>query len=162
MQRRKFVNINAFLARITSHRLIDLKHMAIWTLRLALEDTPWTRQLPQAVRPPPGQARPNIRMLDGLVPGAAQWITHAGPLIHSSQEEYGRLAQGGDLFQGKQGFSRERWNFWKARFRWVQSQGELREETRAIARKAAEAMEKIDYLHASQMGGELTRVRTSR
>ncbi len=118
--------------------------MAIWTLRSALEETPMSRPVP-TVPPPQGPPRPNIASLDGLVPGAAQWIFYAGRLIHSSDDDYGRLGEGGDLFRGgKQGFSPERWNFWKDRFRWVEAQEDVQETTRAIAGKAARAMDQID------------------
>ncbi len=104
--------------------------MGIWSLREALER----------------RISPNsIQVLDGAVPGAAQWILRAGRLIRESDEELGQIALGGTLFRnGKPGFSRERWEFWKARFRWVQNQQGLRKSTTDLARQAAEVMERLD------------------
>ncbi len=103
--------------------------MAIWSLRDALEQRP-RRNNPQA--------------LDGLVPAAAEWIFKAGRVIRTAQQQYGTLARGGDLFRGKEGFSPERWSFWKDRFRWVQGQTGLQERTRRIAQRAEEAMKSLD------------------
>lgn len=106
---------------------------------MALEDEPWNhpekkKQLPCL----------SIRVLDGYVLGAAQWIFHAGRVIFASREQYGRAGVGLELFKGPNGFSPERWNFWKKRFAWVQEQTELNQETRAVAKKALEVMEQID------------------
>ena len=139
----EWVNLNAFLARITAGQVVDMKHMAIWTLRSALEDEMWNRQFPAAMSSVGLTHKTTIHILDGLLPGAVQWILLAGRVVHNAEDDYGTIAHGGDLFTGKEGFSRERWDFWMTRFRWVQEQSELDQETRDLASKAVEVMANI-------------------
>lgn len=108
--------------------VVDLRHMAIWSLRDALEE----------------RHRWNLKALDGLVPGAVEWILKAGRLLRTADQQYGAAARPGPLFKGKEGFSPERWAFWKERFQWVQAQAGLHERTRGAAKQAEELMKRLD------------------
>jgi hypothetical protein len=150
-------NWNAFLAKVNASGRCgpDFKCYAIWALRSALEDAPWTT--PPNIDPRYDEdTKARLRhesspqVLDGYVPPAAQWIFHAGRLIFGSADEYaasptaGDPAAGGPLWTGKHGFCRERWDFWKRRFVWVSEQAELDASTRDVARAAADAMAEIE------------------
>lgn len=70
-------------------------------MREALEgDTPWC---------PPG---PDTIM----VPVAAVWVRIAGHALIRREDDFGRAAQGGQLWKGKSGFCLGRWMLWKTRF----------------------------------------------
>lgn len=152
--RQQWININAFAAKLTAAHVTDLKLWAIWAFRDALEDEPWNRSFnPEEIDKARREAKlygRTIDILDGIVPAAAQWIFHAGHLVFQCQEEYppgahtGDPARGGDLWKGKHGFCKERWQLWKARFQWVTEAQELREETRVVAKEAVDVMEKIE------------------
>lgn len=123
--------MNAFAARLTVSGIIDLKHMAVWALSTALEDAAQD------------SSSPSVNKLDVWVPAAAQWILHAGRVISNTEEELGPITRGGRLWKGTPGFSKERWDFWKARFGWVQEQSEPSDETKKIAGEAVAAMESV-------------------
>ncbi|KAL9114198.1 MAG: hypothetical protein Q9187_007509 [Circinaria calcarea] len=158
-------NYNAFAARIVADGICDLKRVGIRTLRNALEREPWKR--PSHVENIRGydrelaMYRSSIRHLDCLVPAAAQWIFHAGHMIFHLQDEW-RASQdpgedqgfGEGLWKGKNGFCRERWDFWKSRFTWVQGLKELEFETKAVAKQAVERMEKIEKYPETELWQE--------
>lgn len=108
-------------------------HFGLWSLREALEDY-----------------HKDISKLDGLLPAAAQWIFHAGELIYGCEEEIapdpqsGDPYKGGDLWAGKHGFCKERWQLWRQRFDWAAESADLQAETKRAAREAVVAMGKID------------------
>ena len=87
--------------------------------------------------------------LDGYIPAAAQWIFYAGSLLYACEDEIvsdpigGDPYRGGDLWTGKHGFCKERWQFWKVRFEWAAG-SDLQLETKRIAREAVDVMNKID------------------
>lgn len=153
--RQEEINTNAFMAHITSRRVEDLKLYAIWALRSALEDEPWNWSPPHFTEEFDDDIiarllyKRTIYTLDGFTIPAAQWIIHAGHLIFNCEEEYDESgssdpAKGGDLWNGKHGFCRERWGFWKERFGWIQTRDELEDDTRAVAKIAVDAMEKVE------------------
>lgn len=142
---RKWVALNAFNARVTVHGLMDLKYMAIWTLRAALEDDHLGDSSGQTVAGE-GQVQEvkSTHDINVSVVTALQWIRHAGHLIYHSQERLGLMGQGGRRWNGQRGFSRERWDFWKSRFRFFQEQVDVSRETRIAATVAVKTMEKIE------------------
>jgi hypothetical protein len=79
------------------------------------------------------------------IPAAIQWLLHATRIIlrdgHLMGTDWGTQSE---LWQGKEGFSRERWNFWKDRLEQIQSQDELDDKTKQLARKASVAMSKAE------------------
>ncbi len=93
------------------------------------------------------------------VPPAAQWILIAGRNIHrccrTRQDNTGDLviqcwkgAYGGTLlWTGEEGFSIERWEFWKQRFGEIAQLGE-NHMVKQLAAQAAEEMGIIDSEHA--------------
>lgn len=152
--RQQWVNVNAFAAKLTAADVTVSKLFAIWGFREALEDECWDPPFNPAASDEVCRVAKlygsTIGILDGLVPAAAQWIFHAGPLVFQCQEEYppgargGDPAGGGNLWKGKHGFCRERWQLWKSRFQWVAEKQSLREGTRAVAKEAVDVMETIE------------------
>lgn len=105
-------------------------HFAVWNLRFAFEE----ERLPQ-------KERNYHRAQD-----AAQWTIYSGNAIFHSldvdmftKQEFGNLSRG-PLFQGKHGLSRERWDFWKMKFRAL-SETDIPEKVKASAIRAVEQME---------------------
>ncbi|KAL0577541.1 hypothetical protein V5O48_004439 [Marasmius crinis-equi] len=134
----RWANINAFVARIVNARLLDFDMYAIWSLREALESSDLSK---------------GDGSLNGLIPAAAQWIFIAGSFIYQSDREWnpppnqGNPARGGPLIADvKQGFSKERWAFWKKGFETVsKNTGDpVAEKTREMAREAIEKMGEIE------------------
>jgi hypothetical protein len=181
--RQEEANFIAFLAKASTHRRLgrdgptssstdrrdsDKLVYAIWALRRALEDADWASDPPPPIDPQHDdetKARlahlASIRVLDGYVPAAAQWIFHAGRAIFCSTTAATRAAtfnsggedadegeegaaDGGTLWQGGAGFTRDRWAFWKQRFAWVHTCQELDQSTRDVAHAAAATMERIE------------------
>lgn len=156
--------MNAFTARLATARIgFDL--YAIWALRQALEDEPWSNASDSTneestesqvmsegdrLRKLTYKEQQLLFVLDGLVPAAAQWIFYAGHFIYNSQQEWeksetrGDPARGGDKWNGKKGFCKERWDFWKSRFSWVAELPELMDETKTIATQAVAAMINVE------------------
>ena len=77
--------------------------------------------------------------------GAAQWIEHSGEILFRSLDnlpEFEDLIPG-TLYTGKGGLSRERWDFWEARFRAFAENEILTQETALICDEAAQKMAAI-------------------
>ncbi|KAK0457428.1 uncharacterized protein EV420DRAFT_493228 [Desarmillaria tabescens] len=141
-KRERWVNLNAFVARLTAARVSDFELYAIWQLRDALEE--------------PTEESENggemiDKSLDAKIPAAVQWILYCGELIYTSEREFetgpsvGDPAKGGELWKGdKRGFCQERWHFWKKRFAELQHYEGLLPETRLLASKAVQVMEGIE------------------
>ena len=131
-QRRLWINLNAFIARLTASSMPSLVNFGLWSMRDALEDE-----------------YEDTSVLDGYLPTAAQWIIYAGRLLYTCEDEIapdplgGDPYRGGDLWTGKHGFCKERWQFWKQRFEWA-ARTDLHLETKKIGREAVDIMSKID------------------
>ena len=121
--RPEYIKLNAWAAIITKSGVVDLKHMAIWSFREALEKLP----------------RPKVEH-DPLIVGAAQWMIQAATLVRNAKGVDGPEGRAGPLFDGEPGFSDKRWRFWKIGFQSVQTAKEFREETKAFAKTAVESM----------------------
>ncbi|KAK0474459.1 hypothetical protein EDD18DRAFT_1090718 [Armillaria luteobubalina] len=133
VRRERWINLNAFVARLTAVRIDDFELYAIWQLRDALEEPV------------------EDSSFDAKIPAAVQWILYCGELIYTSKREYehgprvGDPARGGELWKGdKRGFCEERWRFWKSRFAELQHYEKLLPETRELAGKAVQVMESIE------------------
>ncbi|KAB2578398.1 hypothetical protein DBV05_g3077 [Lasiodiplodia theobromae] len=132
--RQQWSNCNAFAAHLTKlsqHRddALDYRLYAIWTLKRALED-----------RGQPLEPRIHI-------PGAAQWIRLLGEDLGTEERKFSghqkKTVGGGSLYDAEKhgyGFSPERWALWRTRFESFAQDGTLDEETRRIARDAANEM----------------------
>jgi hypothetical protein len=134
-ERLRWENFHAFVARLTRDGTADFSLYAIWALRVALEVKPDHRARAYHEQGPG---------LDFSVPAAADWISLAGAKLFASNEDFGRAGQGRWLWKGKGGFCKERWELWKSRFKEVSEFEQPSQNTRDIAKRAAEDMEKIE------------------
>jgi hypothetical protein len=84
-------------------------------------------------------------MLAVDVTAAAQWILHAAPVVRGESERPERFTRSlpakAGLWKGDARFSPERWAFWKERFQALAEREDLGQDTRAIAKEAADRME---------------------
>jgi hypothetical protein len=88
-----------------------------------------------------------VRRLNVNVPIAAQWIIYCGErILKLDGETYKRNTPLEGLWSGRPGFSKDRWDFWWRRAKWVASLKSVRNETRIAARDIVHAMEEIDKL----------------
>ncbi|KAL9121732.1 MAG: hypothetical protein Q9187_001713 [Circinaria calcarea] len=142
----QFVNFCEFSAKMVAARFEQVE--TVWgfiACRDALENGKWEEQ---------GAARSGGRAL--LSPAevyaldvsvAAQWVLHAADVLftvgNSGLSDYWAkaLEVQTEFWKGAPGFSRGRWELWCKRFRWAEEQGELGEESRVLAGKAAAKIE---------------------
>jgi len=87
-----------------------------------------------------------IRQLEINVPAASQWFLHGSrhllQLCRNEEKSYFR--EESELWKGKPGFSKERWEFWKERLAKLVTVEELSEGTRDLARSSGVAMGKAE------------------
>jgi hypothetical protein len=131
----EWTSMNAFCARCNS-RLAEVRFRVgpLKVLNHALE------------------VRRRADVLDDNVPAAAVWMIYAGKWIFENEEcseEVLGVAMGDPekarwLYEGPQGYNRERWLFWKRRFGEEAEDGEVSEKTRWFARKAHEEMGRVE------------------
>ena len=133
MTAEQWTNLNAFVARVSAAGMRDFSLYAIWSMRGTLETD-------VAADP-----------LDNLLPASAAWILYAGKQLYNSDQEWlpepmkGDPASGGPLWDGKHGFCKERWAFWKKRFRDVEGRRDgVGRETKRIAAEAVAAMDAVE------------------
>ncbi|KAK0202201.1 hypothetical protein DFS33DRAFT_1265230 [Desarmillaria ectypa] len=143
-KRGRWVNLNAFVARLTAAHVSDFELYAIWQLRDALEE-------PIEERQGAGGEKVIDESFDAKIPAAVQWILYCGELIYTNEREFetgpsiGDPAKGGELWKGgRRGFCQERWRFWKKRFAELQRYEKLLPETRELAGRAVQVMEGIE------------------
>jgi hypothetical protein len=90
---------------------------------------------------------PTAWELEANTPAAIQWLLHATKTIfRNGQSIDTNWGAESELWQGKEGFSRQRWNFWKERLERMHNQDGLDDETKQLARKASVAMSKIERM----------------
>jgi hypothetical protein len=78
-------------------------------------------------------------------PAAMQWLLHANKIIFRHGKAMGaKWGEGSELWHGSQGFSNERWSFWKDRVEQMQSDDGLSDEIKELAMRAATAMRKAE------------------
>ncbi|KAI9880021.1 MAG: hypothetical protein M1830_005940 [Pleopsidium flavum] len=120
----KWVRLKAFLARVTVSSVLNFKSYAIWLLCHAVKEP---------------------RRVDGLddtLPAAVAWILYAGNILYHNGAYGGTEpkktgpASSQDLYKGPDGFSKERWHFWKERFGWAGDNDQLKKNTRTFANEA--------------------------
>lgn len=132
-------NLMAFYAQLASTQIFPLNNMyAIWTMREAFEErrAPWKRTFE-------GER-------DQWIIGAAQFILWDGLELFKQTispeltEEETALAPGLLCFSEHK-LTRRRWNFWREGFKKAaEEEGELGEECKKVARKAANLMLAIE------------------
>jgi hypothetical protein len=83
---------------------------------------------------------------DANLRAALQWLIHANKLIlRDANSMDTNWDTGSELWHGKEGFSRERWDFWrKERVEEIQRNDGLDEEVKALGRKADVVMGKAE------------------
>ncbi|KGO41177.1 Protein of unknown function DUF3632 [Penicillium expansum] len=125
----KWINWQAFSARLLQAGLADWSHLTTWCFRDALEEEPL-------------QAK---ELLECQIRAAVQWIEHSRDIIFHSLDNLPNLRdlRPGPLYAGKEGLSRERWDFWEARFHDFAENGMLAEETALICGRAAQQIAAI-------------------
>jgi hypothetical protein len=84
----------------------------------------------------------DVRALNGWVPAAAQWIKHCGKEIYAMEGSMGREFP--TKWTGSEGWSQERWAFWRERFDWISQVTALDRKTRRIAREMVQEMASIE------------------
>jgi hypothetical protein len=126
----QWVNFNAFAARVLESGLVKWYHFAVWSLRDALEEERLESKDRWYYR----------------IRAAAQWIEQSGNMLFHSlsnaeltTRELNNMSNG-PLYQDKGGLSKERWSFWKIKFRAL-AELDISEDVKAIAIRAAEQME---------------------
>lgn len=87
-----------------------------------------------------------VLTLEYRLVAACQWLIHAGRLILRDGEKIHLSSFGYDseLWDEHQGFSRERWQFWKERLVILGDIEKLGEDTKELLRRAGVAMEKAE------------------
>jgi hypothetical protein len=136
----RWVNFNAFCARLTRDGTCDRSAHAIWDLREALEEEPDQRE---------EAAKEHGKQLDVRIPVAANWITIAGNVLYRHSGDCGKdgelgVASQGRLYSGQAGFSLERWAFWKERFGVIKANEGVADGTKQAAEEAEAAMMSIE------------------
>ncbi|KAF4631004.1 hypothetical protein G7Y89_g7132 [Cudoniella acicularis] len=154
-KRQEWVNINAFTAKLSTHAssdpALDARSWAGSVLRDTLEKTPWEGYDPTVHADEDEEERTyqaelhGIKVLDGRVPAAAQWM------IYNAKGLYENKGLMGDEYdhdptnwKGQKGWSKERFAYWRERFEWVSTVNELDEATRQAAKEAVEVMKKVE------------------
>ncbi|KAJ5959571.1 uncharacterized protein N7479_006721 [Penicillium vulpinum] len=122
----KWVNWHAFSARVLQAGLADWFHLTTLCFHDALEEEHIEAK----------------EFLDCRIRASAQWIEHSRDIIFHSLDKLPNLRylKPGPLYFGKEGLSRERWEFWEARFRDLAENGIFAEETAFICGRAARQM----------------------
>ncbi|KAF7114424.1 hypothetical protein CNMCM5793_008728 [Aspergillus hiratsukae] len=163
-KRQSWVNANSFAAKlyargIRANNVGHLRHGG-WVLRKTLEKAPWEKfhheDIEQELEDLDNDEDDeeycelrdrvleeiDIRTLNGWVPAAAQWIRYCGKEIYQMEGSMGR--EFATKWAGSEGWSKERWAFWKERFEWISSVTALDRKTRRIAKEMVEQMASIE------------------
>ncbi|RHZ57496.1 DUF3632 domain-containing protein [Aspergillus thermomutatus] len=163
-KRQSWVNVNSFTAKlyargIRANHVGHLRHGG-WVLRKTLEKAPWEKfhheDIEQELEDLDNDddddeyceqrdrllEEIDIRTLNGWVPAAAQWIRHCGKEIYEMEGSMGREFP--TKWTGSEGWSKERWAFWKERFQWISSVTALDRKTRRVAKEMVEEMASIE------------------
>lgn len=136
-----FVAVNELVATLILYDEERFKYhlFLLWSLRSALERPSWVVM-----------AGDRKAILECYVKAAAKLIEIAGPEIRHWEHEYehgplvGDPGSGGDLWQGKGGFCKDRWELWRRRFGELSVEEGLGAEARGCAMRAGEMMAEID------------------
>lgn len=134
----------SFVTRLTAQGIFDFSTWAISEFREVLEEEPDTRSRAYQLQG---------RWLDVRIPFTAQWINLAGPVLfqNSANKKYlGKIAAGGRLWKkldGFEGFSPERWNFWRERFGEIAKSVQINIDTKRVAEETEAWMK-----HNAQFG----------
>ena len=81
------------------------------------------------------------------VPAAVQWLLIAGEELYRLVDDADQtnVIPQSDLYsENSPGLQKERWDLWKERLSWVQSQERLNDETKTLANQAYERMSDLE------------------
>lgn len=148
------VNLQAYAAKVAGFGLVPMEAYAIWALVDALEGTI------TPIRGAPDEVNPNPAAIDDLsfkIACAAEWIVHAGHILHGRDEEVNG-ATSGPLWRldkkeatkqrrklrGTDGLCPQRWQLWKERFAAVRDADGVDDLARKEAGAAFARMEEIE------------------
>jgi hypothetical protein len=124
-------NLNAFMARLTRDGVSGCSYQALIAFTQALE-TP----VPYTI----------TRIMDVLI--VYDWLRLAGRKLMAAEIKGARVR--GELWnREKQGFSQERWNFWRSRLEEIEEDEQYEVQTREIAGKARDILDQLmtDYMN---------------
>ncbi|CZT25110.1 uncharacterized protein RCC_10839 [Ramularia collo-cygni] len=162
-QMQGWVNMNAFCAKLSRSRVpaLDERSRSAWVIKEALEKTPWEQtshaDLEEMLEDDPDdevvaeevayeyEIR-KITVLEYWIPAAAAWMKNDSRGIYEME---GKISIADDEgwypsnWTGRRGWSKDRFAFWKDRFRTISDIEELSESTRREAVDAAECMEAV-------------------
>ncbi|KAE8369908.1 hypothetical protein BDV27DRAFT_171638 [Aspergillus caelatus] len=153
-KKRRFVNLQAYAARVLGLGLSQLETYAIW----ALSDVAEGAMIPVRGSPDVVSADPkHVDQLPFKAAAAGVWILYAGHALYGRDEAIGGT-QGGPLwmlpkverkklrrkFRGTQGLCLDRWLLWKQQFRAIHYCGSADAETRRIAGNVVETMNRVE------------------
>ncbi|KAF1963838.1 hypothetical protein CC80DRAFT_353121, partial [Byssothecium circinans] len=82
----------------------------------------------------------NVRTLDGVIPAAVEWVKYCGSHMYHQEGELFEYPMRNAKWNGAQGWSKERFAFWRSRFEWVATVTALFMRTKMLAKWAAECM----------------------
>jgi hypothetical protein len=124
-----WLNLNAFMALLLTHNLVDSRQFALWQLRQAFET----------------QAGSSEEFVCQVQAGAI-WVLNAGQAIMFLSEEQGDLSpddaramRPGPLFEGRPGFNLQRWAWWRQQLQ--DAEGKLLDgDGKVLVRDAASLM----------------------
>lgn len=130
------INFQGFAARLTAEGVWDLSRLGVYRLRAVLEEGP------DYYIAGYDKVGPHI---DACILPAEVWISLSAKVILRFCRANGDGADrndlpGGEYWKGKEGFSVERWEFWKQRLDEIMVNKEVSEETRSVAKKMKEKM----------------------
>ena len=132
----KDLNFQGFAARVTNAGVFDLSRLAVYRIRSVLEDN-----VDSYI---PGYADVGNHLNVNILP-VDVWISLSAKLLFGLCKAKGEGADrndipGGKNWTGVEGFSVERWEFWKQKLDEIAANGEGSAETRQIAEKIKATM----------------------
>jgi hypothetical protein len=89
---------------------------------------------------------PKISDMETTIPAASPWLIYSAvTILRDGSKMATSWGAESELWHGREGFSRQRWDFWKDRLEQISSSVEgLGDETKQLARKAIVAMGKAE------------------
>ncbi|KAF9470368.1 hypothetical protein BDN70DRAFT_821464 [Pholiota conissans] len=135
------LNFQSFAAQLTAEGLFDVSRAAVYSFSGALEEDPDSESIESANKVG--------THLDAYILPINVWISLAAKRIWELCKVNGEGAlrndmPGGAHWTGKEGFSVERWQFWKQRLDEVAVTTEASDQTRAIAKAMKEKMVAVE------------------
>ncbi|RJE23919.1 hypothetical protein PHISCL_03735 [Aspergillus sclerotialis] len=134
----KWINMNAFAARLLNIRRVSWTRFAVWAMRSALEEESTSPQL------------------DWDIEAAVVWLTYCGDVLFSQLMHRTKLRispagqHTGSLYDGEPTLDLQRWRFWKGRFAEIGERDDA--EVGTIVRGAKGRMEEIEERYHRTLG----------